>query len=100
VRQTYLGKLAEGADAGGYTPGPGPPAANPTDRRREIMNAWAAVTVDLTNAIGGWNEPDADRYQLPHPILGHLSVREMLSFTVYHTAHHLRRVQERAGERH
>jgi hypothetical protein len=96
VQQTYLGKLAEGADAGSYAPRRDAPPSNPADRRREIMNAWAAVTVDLTNAMAGWNEPDTDRYQLPHPILGLLSVREMLIFTVYHTAHHLRRVQERA----
>ena len=98
VRQNYLAKLAEGADAGSYTPRRDPPPANLTDRRREIMNAWAAVTVELTNAMAGWNEPDADRYQLPHPILGLLTVREMLIFTVYHTGHHLRRVQERAQE--
>jgi hypothetical protein len=29
--------------------------------------------------------------------MGRLTVRGMLAFTVYHTAHHLRRVAERAA---
>lgn len=96
IRETYLGHLAGGADAGKYTPRPEPPRANLTDQRHEIMNAWVAVTVELTSALGGWQDPELDRLQLPHPILGTLSVREMMFFTVYHTAHHLRRVRERA----
>ena len=37
-----------------------------------------------------WPEPSLDRYQLLHPLLGRLTVREMLEFSVYHHAHHLR----------
>jgi DinB superfamily len=96
LRELYLAELAAGAGAGRFTPASEPSAANPADRRREIMNGWTAVTVDLTGALTDWSEPALDRQQLPHPVLGDLSVREMLCFTVYHTAHHLRRVQERA----
>lgn len=96
MRELYLAELEAGARAGKFAPTPEPPAAHPADRRREIMNSWTAVTVDLTGALAGWTEPALDRQPLPHPILGDLSVREMLSFTVYHTAHHLRRVRERA----
>ena len=35
-----------------------------------------------------WSEKDADIYILPHPLLGKLTVREMLFFTAYHTQHH------------
>ncbi len=96
VRETYLAALARGADAGKYTPEPESPRSNSTDHRHEIMNGWTAVTVELTNALATWKEPELDRHQLPHPILGNLTVREMMFFTVYHTAHHLRRVRERA----
>ena len=96
MREVYLANLATGAGAGRFTPETERPPANPADRRREIMNSWTAVTVDLTGALTAWSEPALDRHQLPHPILGKLAVREMLCFTVYHTAHHLRRVRERA----
>lgn len=97
VRELYLAKLGTGFTAGPFTPGAEAPPANPADRRNEIINAWTGVTVELTNAIGSWSEAELDRHQLPHPALGDLSVREMLAFTVYHTAHHLRRIEERSA---
>lgn len=96
MREAYLAKLAAGGTAGKFAPGQEAAPANPADRRREILNAWTQVTVDLTSAAARWSEPALDRHQLPHPLLGLLSVREMLAFTVYHTAHHLRRVEERS----
>jgi hypothetical protein len=35
-----------------------------------------------------------DNYLLPHPLLGKLTLREMLYFTVYHTGHHLTILQQ------
>ncbi len=97
IRAVYLGHLAQGADAGRFTPDAEAPPGDPAARRAEIMAAWAAATVGLQNALQRWPEESLDRHRLPHPILGLLTVREMLSFTVYHTAHHLRRIAERAS---
>jgi hypothetical protein len=44
----------------------------------------------LASSIGRWREEDLDYYRLPHPLLGKLTVREMLFFTVYHNYHHPR----------
>ena len=41
------------------------------------------------------SQADLDRYRLPHPLLGKLTVREMLFFTVYHNYHHVRSVADR-----
>jgi len=97
MRRVYLGALSAGGLAGRFTPSPEPVPGDPAARRLEIMNAWTGITVSLGNAIARWDEPALDRYRLPHPLLGKLTVREMLHFTVYHTAHHLSRVAERAG---
>jgi hypothetical protein len=35
-----------------------------------------------------WNEESLEQYVIPHPLLGKLTVREMMMFTVYHTEHH------------
>jgi hypothetical protein len=97
IRTMYQARLAGGATAGKFTPSAEPAPRDPSDRRNEIMAAWAAATAALTNEIARWPEDSLDRYQLPHPLLGRLTIREMLSFTVYHTAHHLRRIAERGG---
>jgi hypothetical protein len=97
IRQVYQDHLARGADAGRFTPSAEAPPGDPPARRAEIMRQWTAASVGLQNALERWPEEALDRHRLPHPILGMLSVREMLSFTVYHTAHHLRRIAERAG---
>lgn len=43
------------------------------------------------------NTPDEklDQYYLPHPILGRITLREMLYFTVYHIRHHHTAIQDR-----
>ena len=95
IRSRYLALLDAGATAGRFTPSPEPMPTDPEARRAEILAEWSRVTVDLTNASVRWPEPALDRYQLPHPLLGRLTVHDMLAFTVYHTAHHLRRIMER-----
>jgi hypothetical protein len=36
-----------------------------------------------------------DRWRLPHPLLGRLTVREMLFFTLCHNRHHLEGVRRK-----
>jgi hypothetical protein len=36
-----------------------------------------------------WSEAELDRYTLPHPLLGDLTMREMLCFTLYHNQRHI-----------
>lgn len=44
----------------------------------------------LIQNIENWSEADLDKFRLPHPIIGKLTVREMLFFTIYHIGHHER----------
>jgi hypothetical protein len=55
----------------------------------------ADAVEELARRIGTWSETDLDRYRLPHPLLGRLTVREMLFFTVQHLAHHASKVEAR-----
>ena len=97
VRTIYRAALEAGGQAGRYAPSREPSPASSAERRSQIMTAWAAATTDLQRQAARWPEPALDRYRLPHPLLGLLTVREMLAFTVYHTAHHLDRIAERGG---
>jgi hypothetical protein len=42
----------------------------------------------LCKKIKRYTEPQLDYYILPHPLLGKLTLREMLYFTIYHAGHH------------
>jgi hypothetical protein len=95
LRQRYLAQLAAGGTAGRFTPSERPRPADAERGRDEVLAGWHAANLSLEGAVSGWAEGALDRYRLPHPLLGPLTVREMMAFSVYHTAHHLRRVAER-----
>jgi len=63
--------------------------------REGLIGRWTSSVVDLVSATAKWSERALDQHQLPHPLLGKMTVREILLFTVYHNAHHVRRVSQR-----
>ena len=79
IRDHYLESLGSGVSA-------------------RIMSRHAAALQALVESIGLWSERQLDRCQLPHPLLGPLTVREMLFFTLYHNRHHLDGVRRRRGD--
>ncbi len=49
---------------------------------------WNTSYNSLLHTIELWDETDLDKYCMPHPIIGKVTVREMLFFTTYHLYHH------------
>lgn len=49
--------------------------------------------------ISAYSEADLDLIILPHPLLGKLTVREMLYFTAHHVVHHEELVQKYLSEK-
>jgi hypothetical protein len=97
LHETYRTALANGGQAGRFAPTPEPAPPDLEGRRSEILSAWRAAVEELGSAGARWPEPALDRTLLPHPLLGKLTVREMLEFTVFHTTHHLERVASRVN---
>lgn len=95
VRDRYLELLAAGGKAGPFGPSSRVPDLSPEDWRREIFKSWRKVMAALHEATASWGEVALDRLRLPHPLIGKLTVREMLLWTHYHNHHHLSRIQER-----
>ena len=95
----YRDALAQGADAGPYGPSDRVPDMPRDEWRRQIMERWATASRELRKGVLRWHEPQLDRYRLPHPLIGKLTLRELLLWTLYHNAHHARRIAERAGDR-
>ena len=86
--ERYRALLAAGGNAGSFAPSPQP---NPADLRawqRDLVLECQSALADLAAAVEPWTESNLDLYRLPHPLLGKLTVREILFFTIYHYEHH------------
>jgi hypothetical protein len=80
----YKEKLAAGGRASGAFVPP-PLDARAADALARSVNKQVAL---LIKRLQRWTEPELDSTLLPHPLLGGLTVREMLYFTIYHAQHH------------
>ncbi|GGR12457.1 DinB family protein [Deinococcus ruber] len=88
MQSTYRAALGAGGKASGrYLP-----ALN-GQTRAALVSDFRQASRELRAALAGWPENDLNTYLLPHPILGKLTVREMLYFSVYHQYHHLNGVR-------
>lgn len=61
----------------------------------EIVNGFASSGAALRAAASTWTEDALDRHVLAHPLMGDLTVREMLLFFIVHERHHLKVVRTR-----
>ncbi len=60
----------------------------------QLLGNWKMIGDKFEKRISEWDDKDLDNYLLPHPALGLLTIREMLLFTILHTKHHLKAIQE------
>lgn len=98
LRSDYRAVLAAGGRAGRFAPAELAPPADPAAWRRGLMRRRSRVLADLAAQAERWSDADLDACRLPHPLLGKLTVREMLLFTLYHEVHHAANVaRRRAG---
>lgn len=72
-----------------------PATVNPRGKKHslkekaELLKKLKKQGEKLVKGIGKWSEADLDKYLLPHPLLGKLTVREMMLWAIYHHYHHL-----------
>ena len=88
IKLRYQEKLSNGAKASGaYIP------QQVTYNSKEKLSATLIDEAEkLSTNLEAMTEADIDAMILPHPILGKLSLREMLFFTIYHTEHHTKSI--------
>lgn len=87
----YNAKLEEGAKATGKFI----PEDDKNLDKDTLISKWKKSTDTFLDKIKGWSEADLDKYRMPHPLLGKLTVREMLFFTIHHIQHHHQIVKSR-----
>jgi hypothetical protein len=89
--EQYKQKLAEGGRASGKFV---PPPNVSVIHREKLVTQLSKVVHQLVKRIEGFSEHDLDHFVLPHPLLGKLTLREMLYFTIYHAGHHEKLIKE------
>lgn len=80
----YLSELA----AGGTAPAPFRPEEIAFVRKDELLADLRDQIDRLSKSIEKYDDEKLDKLVLPHPLLGKLTIREMLYFTIYHGEHH------------
>ena len=87
--QAYRNEIASGAQASGrYLPNQENPDLGAERKKKELLDQFSKASTDLVSIAEKWEEKELDDYFVPHPILGKLTIREMLFFTVYHNLRH------------
>ena len=85
----YRDAIARGGQASGrYLPDQQTPLENAGEQKKILVDQWLMASGELVSAAEPWEEEDLDRYQLPHPLLGKLTIREILFFVIYHNLRH------------
>ena len=96
--QAYHRALQQGGQAGRFAPSPRAVPGQPEAYRRELLEQHRVAVERITAQALSWTRTQVDDIALPHPLLGKLTVREMLMFTLYHNHHHVLVVARRRGE--
>lgn len=80
----YYRKLSAGGKASGrFIPG----NIDASAKGRLVVRVSNAVE-RIAERTGALSEQQLDRFIMPHPALGKVTVREMLYFTIFHVIHH------------
>ena len=88
--EKYKAKLALGGRASGRFI----PATADWGNRVKLLKALERQVSSLIQKTGRLSEDQLDTLLLPHPLLGKLTLREMLYFTIYHVQHHQKAVEK------
>lgn len=97
LRDDYRDRLARGGRASGRFVPPREDLSleQTTSRQAQLLARWQRVNSRLVAALERWSDRNLDRIQLPHPILGKITAREMVFFTIYHGHHHIAAAKRR-----
>lgn len=86
--QIYQNAIAKGGQAfGRYLPDQQSPIDS-EKAKSDLLNQFSKASADLVSVAEKWKENELNECLLPHPLIGKLTIREMLFFTIYHNFRH------------
>lgn len=56
--------------------------------KNELINKHIKLNEAFVNKLNNQSELALDKYRVPHPIIGKITLRELAIFTSFHTIHH------------
>ena len=80
----YLEKL----NKGGKAPSQYVPEIVSENEKSELLETLPKLIEQLNTEIDVFTENELDTLSIPHPLLGNISLREMLYNAIYHVEHH------------
>lgn len=80
----YNQKLANGGRASGRFV----PKLVTFKQREKLLLDIEKHVLQISKSINKYIEEELDQYIIPHPLLGKLTLKEMMYFTIYHVEHH------------
>jgi uncharacterized damage-inducible protein DinB len=84
----YSAEIAKGAKASGtFLPKQETPD-DAKEKKEELLRQLSMEMDKLISTLEKWQETELDEVQLPHPIIGKITLREMLFFTIHHNVRH------------
>ncbi len=91
IRTAYDAALAQGGKSpAAFVPAdPGSSSTGADVQRNRDLERWAKRNRRMRDALDRWSEAALDTLQMPHPLLGRLTAREMILFTLSHNQHHV-----------
>jgi DinB superfamily len=98
--EELIAKYNNKLEAGGAATGRFIPKEKELNKGKdELIDNWNAATAKYLSLIKYyWEEEELDKYIVPHPLLGKITIRELMYFTIHHTKHHLRSIRQRNRE--
>jgi len=70
------------------------PNMTPADKASYISNLDKEKR-RLIKKFQKWNDKDLDTYLLPHPLIGRMTIREIIMWAAYHTEHHYKILKDK-----
>jgi DinB superfamily len=69
-------------------------------QRPALLQSFLLQKIKLSEKLLTWSEADLDKYRLPHPLLGKITIREMLYYIAHHNQHHLCKLKDQELQGH
>lgn len=89
VDRYHIKLQAGGRASAAFVP---PPEIAATEKEKLLLHLNKVVS-QLVRRTAKYKDFALDKYILPHPLLGMITLREMIYFTAYHASHHGKSIQ-------
>lgn len=90
----YKSKIGSGSQAGIFEPIE-IFITKTEEEKKKIIRDLEKKLNSFETALSKWNEEELLEYNMPHPIIGNITVLEMVFFTLFHLFHHTEKVEAR-----